>query len=278
MKDRFVGSSKSLHTKQTCYKLFSSLYSAALVKLDWLVESIAKKTAIDSDKFIYQLNGSKANAVADEQVTAPSPASKRNILLMSQTSKQGTPKRLNFDGNSPMPNGQSPNEESTLQSQDRLKRAQAEDELIDQYLKAPAPVPTVTQAPIPVAGPSRANDVFKVPAQPPTHSESTNNTFVTDLESESESEFSNTMHQPVLFLANLKVFIKGFDNESHESLVEDCVSAGANVIEDDNYKGTVDFLILPVDAVTMNGINVKAKKIVNHNWLVRRIITYLARN
>lgn len=238
-----------------------------MVKLDWLVESIAKKTAVDGDDFIYHLNTGKSNAVADEQVTAPSPASKRNILLMSQTSKQGTPKRLHFDGNSS--ENQSPNADSTLLSQAQAKRAQAEDEIIDQYLNAPAPVPVEPLAPAkepvtktvePVAGPSKTNDVFKVPAQPLTQTDSD----CTDLESESEF----TMKQ-VNFLVNLKVYIKGFDIESHESLVDDCRIAGAEVIEDDKYKGTVDFLILPVDAITMNGINVKAKRIVNHNWLVR---------
>ncbi|XP_055297166.1 DNA topoisomerase 2-binding protein 1-A [Sitodiplosis mosellana] len=237
---------------------------AALVKLDWLLESIAQKTAVDSDRFIYHLNVGKSNAVADEQATAPSPATKRNILLMSQTSKLSTPKRLDFDGDASTAKDQSTHNESTLKSQDqRNKRAQAEDDLIDQYLKAPAPAQTLAPAKEPVAGPSKTtNDVFKVPAQPTANEESRFTDF------ESESEFSVTMNNQVTFLANLKVYIKGFDIESHESLVEDCRIAGAEVIEDDNYKGTVDFLILPVDAITMNGINVKAKRIVNHNWLI----------
>lgn len=247
------------------YNIFPSFYSAALVKLDWLVESIAQKTAVDSDTFIYQLNAGKPNAVADEQATAPSPASKRNILLMSQTSKQATPKRLNFDGNSTSKN-QTINEESTLKSQEQWKRIQAEEDIIDQYLKAPAQAPAVIQAPanepVAVAGPSKINEVFKVPAQPVTQTESEGTDF------ESESEFSVTMSHHVLFLKNLKVFLKGFDIDSHESLVDDCQMAGAEVIENENYKGIVDFMILPVDAITMKGINVKAKKIVNHNWLV----------
>lgn len=246
--------------------MFTSFYSAVLVKLDWLVESIAQKTAVDSDTFIYQLNGGKPNAVADEQATAPSPASKRNILLMSQTSKQGTPKRLNFDGSSTSKNN-TIDEQSTLKSQDqREKQDKAEEDLIDQYLKAPVQAPAPIQAPakepVAVAGPSKTNEVFKIPAQPvtPTESEGTDSEFC--------SELSVTMNNQVLFLANLKVFLKGFDIESHESLVDDCRMAGAEVIENENYKGTVDFLILPVDAITMNGINVKAKRIVNHNWLV----------
>lgn len=253
--------------------------SAALVKLDWLVESIAQKTAADSDRFIYQLNAGKPNTVADEQSTAPSPATKRNTLLMSQSSTVGTPKRLDSDAN--QSKDQSPRNDLTLVSQDASKkRVQAqEDDIIDQYLKAPAPVSvaakeTVEKAPEPIAGTSKATEVFKVPAQPSAMTKPTATAPSTAQDAsrftdfDSESEFSATLNHQLLFLTNLKVFIKGFDIKRHESLVEDCRTAGAQVIEDDNYKGMIDFLILPVDAITMNGISVKAKRIVNHNWLV----------
>lgn len=235
------------------------------MKLDWLVESIAQKTAVDCEKFKYSLNSGKSN-VDDEQATAPSPASKRNILLMSgQSSKQATPKRLNFDStsmnNSMADKNQSLNNDS-LKSQDTAARP--EDDIIDQYLKAPPPKEPTVQPVEPEANTS--SDVFKIPAQPQPNIQSTAQSDITDFES--ESEFSVSINNQVLFLANLKIFIKGFDPESHESLVEDCKIAGAEVIEDDNYKGTVDFLILPVDAITMDGINITAKNIVNHNWLV----------
>lgn len=235
------------------------------------MESIVQKTAADGDRFVYQLNGGKPNAVAEEKSTAPSPATKRNILLMSQTSKVGTPKRLEFDESK----NQSVNNDTTVVSQDNTltKRAQAEDDIINQYLEAPVPMvapamETVAKAPEPIAGPSKAADVFKVPAQPMVSSTPSAQDESKCTDFESDSEFTETLNQHVKFLARLKVYIKGFDIESHESLVEDCRVAGADVIEDDNYRGAVDFLILPVDAVTMNGINVKAKRIVNHNWLV----------
>lgn len=242
------------------------------MKLDWLVESISKKVAVDSDKFVYQLNNGKPNAMADEQATAPSPASKRNILLMSgQTPKQATPKRLNFnDSNASILKDQSVNEK-TMTPNDVM--AQQEDEIIDQYLRAPAPVatkvpPTTTvqakvPAPEPVAGPSKLHDGFKVPAQPIPACESDN---FSDLDS--ESEYASNVNQ-VMFLASMKVFISGFDMDSHESLVEDCRIAGAEVIDDKDFSGAVDILILPVDAVSMDDIKAKAKIIVNHNWLVR---------
>lgn len=250
----------------------SDFFSAILVKLDWLVDSIAKKTAVDADKYVYHLNNGKSKAIADEQATAPSPASKRNILLMSQSSKQGTPKRLNFDANSSKDQTLEGNNNTTLVSQTANKPPHGEDEIIGQYLIAPAPPPAPKEpAKIvsePVAGPSKPNELFKVPAQPAPTNES---------EFETDSEFGSTMNDHVMFLAKQKVFIRGFDTESHESLVEDCKIAGAEVIEDDEYTGMVDFLILPVDAITMEGVKVKAKTIVNHNWLVsgRQILIWL---
>lgn len=242
------------------------------MKLDWLVESISNKVAVDSDKFVYQLNNGKPNAMADEQATAPSPASKRNILLMSgQTPKQATPKRLNFnDSNASILKDQSMNEKTMTPNS---IMAQPEDEIIGQYLRAPAPVakkvppPAIVQAkvsaPEPVAGPSKQHDGFKVPAQPISACESDN---FSDLDS--ESEYASNVNQ-VMFLASMKVFISGFDLDSHESLVEDCRIAGAEVIDDKDFSGAVDILILPVDAVSMEDIKAKAKIIVNHNWLVR---------
>lgn len=70
--------------------------------------------------------------------------------------------------------------------------------------------------------------------------------------------------------------IRGFDNESRETLVADCQNAGAEVIEDDNYKSSLDYLILPVDAITMDGITVKAKNSfkwsITIGWWVKRFI------
>lgn len=242
-----------------------------MVKLEWLVESISLKAAADGDKFIYQLNTGKPNAAADETATAPSPASKRNILLMSgQTPKQGTPKRLNFnDTNSSMSKGQSPSDKTMTPQRNNV----VEDEIIDQYLKAPAPVAAKPLAPPPapkpreekepVAGPSKPNDGFKMPAQPVASCASDN---LSDFDS--ESDMCSVTANQVMFLANLKVFVHGFDAESHSCMVDDCRVAGAEVYDDPDFNGTVDVIILPMDAMTMDGIKAKSKVIVNHNWLV----------
>lgn len=148
-----------------------------------------------------------------------------------------------------------------------------DDEIIDQYLQAPppseaaAPIATtsnVNQITEPVAGPSNAGGAFKIPAQPRSKDDMENER--TDLDS--ELQFDSTALSQLMFLEKLTVHIHGFDKESHESLAEDCIMAGADVIEDKDYSGVVDLLILPVDAMTMEGIAVQAKCIVNHNWMV----------
>lgn len=241
--------------------------------MEWLVESIKEKVAVDSDRFLYHLNTGKPNTMPDE--SAPSPASKRNILLMSgQTSKPCTPRQLNFNDST----DQSP-ADKTLTSQTARPLAAADNEIIDQYLKAPAPAPKVAPETIPpneklptvepVAGPSRiTSDGFKVPAQPMPACSTQNDSAAHEFDSELGSVFQSQVE----FLANFKVHVRGFDTESHESLVDDCKIAGATIIDDENYSGTIDLLILPVDAISMDGIKLKAKTIVNHNWLVSAIV------
>lgn len=253
-------------------------YSATLVKLEWILESILQKSVADCDRFIYQLNAGKSNPIVDDHVAAPSPASKRNILLMSgQTPKNATPKRLNFnDSTVSTPKNQSPTDNGN--DSDHSKD-QADDELLDEYLQAPmasevpVPIPVSSKPPSkePVAGPSNADDGFKVPAQPRSKDDIEANR--TDLDS--DMNFDSTALSQLTFLDKMKVHIQGFDKESHESLVDDCKMAGAEIIDDDSYSGTVDLLILPVDAMTMDGITIKAKCIVNHNWLVSATVLSL---
>lgn len=252
------------------------------MKLEWLLESISKKIAVECNNFVYQLNKGKSNAIFDEPPTTASPASKRNILLMSGQTKQGIPKQLNFnDTNSTVAEERSPNERSQIdrsQIAAVTNKERAEDELIDQYLKAPAQVPAKTPPPPPItestresiAGPSKSFIEFKEPRGLGNDS------------CDSGSDFSSTISTPVMFLTGHKVYLGKFEPISYETLVEDCRQAGAEVIEDHNYKGLVDFLILPVDAMNMDGIGVKAKTVVNHNWLVSllkmQVFSMLKRN
>lgn len=225
--------------------------------MDWLVESILKKCVIDSEKYLFCLNNDKQEEGID---VAPSPASKRNILSMSG-SKQGNRKRLNFDESNTPNAGESYLKDIFTEKTIQNESESIESLLINEYANAQ---PSINKANETVASTSKGGNDFKVP-QALGNSSEQNDEYT---ESEFDSELSSNTIEPVTFLANLKVHIRGFDVESAESLIEDCKLAGAEVILDTDSTETVDFLILPVDAMTMDHIKVKARNITNHNWLV----------
>lgn len=203
---------------------------------------MSKKAVCDADAYLVRLNSGKPEEEID---AAPSPASKQNILSMSNIGRSANRKRLNFDEKQA---------KTTNQQNDDMH---LENVLIDEYANAqPMPPKAIDE---PTA--NKSSDVFKMPAA----AEPLNQTGT---ESQFDSEYGSTLSEPVTFLANMKVFIHGFDEESTDSLVEDCELAGANVIKDANSTEAVDYLILPLDAMNMNDIKVKPQNIVNHNWLV----------
>lgn len=209
------------------------------------MESIAQKQAITNcDKFLYRL-GNQSD-IGDDGADMLSPASKRNILSMNGSilRSDNNRRRLEFSNHTG-------NDEHTLQSQE----PQEDNVMIDQYLNA-----SVNQ-----------NKEFKVP-QPLVNvvpsRENIQNTHL-NIDLESESDFSLTLTEKN-FLTGLVISVIGFDKESKELLVSDCKACGAVVIDDENFSGTVNYLILPVDTYTMDGIQIKAKYIVNHNWLVSK--------
>lgn len=221
-------------------------HQACTVSLEWLAESIAKKTVCDAEPYIVRLNSGKPEEEID---AAPSPASKQNILSMSSIGRQANRKRLNFD------DAQS---KATIQ---QTVDNHLENLLIDEYANAQPSQPKAIEDPPSVADASnKSADLFKVPLA----AEPLNRT----VDSHFESEYESTMSEPATFLTNMKVYIYGFDDESTESLVEDCELAGGKVIQDANSTEAVDYLILPLDAMTMHDIKVEPKHIVNHNWLV----------
>lgn len=227
------------------------------MKLQWLADSITAKTAIaDCQKYIYRLNG-KQNDIDDDGATAPSPASKRNILSMSgMLSKNANPKRLNFDGN--MPTNETPNKPTAADNN-------LENLILDQYMN-----PNDIPAPLPIA--STTSDQFKVPKsvnQPAIPQTSTDS--VSNICSE-ESTMATQDDLAVRYLDKLKIYIHGFSDDSTETLIADCEQAGAEVYLNQNYHGTVDYLIVPMDVMTLENIAIKAKYIVNQNWLVSKSI------
>lgn len=84
---------------------------------------------------------------------------------------------------------------------------------------------------------------------------------------ESDDSFDETDYN---FLANKMVYIHvhGFDEDSHASLVHHCILGGATVITYNNYMQTVDYMIVPIDILSMDGITGTAHNTVNQHWLV----------
>lgn len=233
-----------------------------MLKLDWLIESIAKKAAItDLEPFMYRLNGKggKSADTVDESSSVPSPASKRNILSMTGNSmKQPNRRRLEFL------NDDEPNKLNASVADvpiiDLPINENMENLILDQYLHASV---------------NKDKSLFKMPA--PVESRGSPeklpsnyvpmNPSINSLDFEDSSVTTNTETE-YNFLENKTVFIHGFDEDSIDALVYDCQLGGGIVITDKNHTQEVDYLILAADIMSMNGIAVKAKNVVNHYWLV----------
>lgn len=68
------------------------------------------------------------------------------------------------------------------------------------------------------------------------------------------------------FLKNSSVCIVAFEDECTEVLFNYCHEAGAVIVE--NIERSVDYLIVPVNMYSLDGVCVKPKNTVNAQWLV----------
>lgn len=225
-----------------------------MLTLGWLVECIAKKCAItEYEPYLYRLpNAAKPCDKIDDTSSAPSPASKRNILSMSGNSKQANPRRLTFQNNEEVDKATA----SMIPDASIPINENMENLILDQYMNASV---------------NKGKSMFKMPAPVADAPKDAPEQSVCQRSDES-AEFEESSAEPSRseynFLEDKIVFIHGFNEESHAALVSDCELGGATVIADHNYKHVVDYMILPIDILTMDGITVKAKSIVNHYWLV----------
>lgn len=244
--------------------MFLIYSSAPILKLNWLVESIAKKQPVpENEALMYKLRSTKS---ADLDVQdAPSPASKKNILSMSgSASVFKVPRRkLGFNDCGP---DDSPNAPHNDQGENE-KADDVEDIMLDQYLVADAqpgvPLPAlppkelITKIPTPTA-------VDRTTAQAPAaNSSSESRAF--------DSEMSSQYTENPDFLVNTTVCIHGFDKESTDILIHDCKLAGAEVVQAGELR-SVNYLITSMDVMTLEGVTVDAEHLVNQNWLVSGII------
>lgn len=228
-----------------------------MLKLDWLVESIAKKGAImDYERFLYRLGGAGKSADAVEEAnSAPSPASKRNILSMTGNAMKPKQRRLDFQNNEE-PNKANTSVTSELSRTNVPLDENMENLILDQYLNASVNKDkSMFKMPAPVAAAAK-------PAPEPAKSN-----YVSMNRSELSIDFDDS--EPELnFLEGKTVHIHGFDEDSIAALVYDCELAGATLITDDNYSQTVDYMIVAIDIMSLENMKIKARNIVNHHWLV----------
>lgn len=217
---------------------------APIVTLHWLVESLIQKQAIvDCGPFLYLLHSNKPTDLVDAD--APSPATKKSIMSMNNSFKKPNPKKLVFP---------------TAQEEKRTTDAgsDSEDLLLDQYIHSLSKAGEGNKANS--SGGSVNSDKEENAKKPEEQGRSSASICAS-------SEFTSEFTETVDFLRGKSVHIRGFDKESSELLIQDCRSVGAEVILDENYGGVVDYLIVSMDILTIDDIRVKAKTIVNQNWL-----------
>lgn len=233
-----------------------------MLTLNWLLESIQQRQPVsEREDFLYKIKTNKA-AELDVQ-DAPSPASKKNIMSMNHSSGTFKAPRKKLSFNETENNRNIPNKAAR-------KSDEIEDMVLDQYLAVesrtnvtitspvndPVKSPTTSTSPqvsVPLAKPSATT------AAPPPAADSESRFLDSQM---SSSEFTQNLD----FLTNMKVSIIGFDTESSELLVHYCRAAGADVI--DNIDQSVDYLIVSVDKMTLDDVHVRARFVVNSNWLV----------
>lgn len=206
-----------------------------------------------------------------ENQETPSPASKKNILYLTnnanESNKKGKPKKLSFNETENNPNV------SNL----------ADDLVLDQYLAVESRVNiSITSPPANKATrPNSDNDNSPTAMPPPpvpttpaaAAARTSSTTSVTTASSnDSDSKLFDTqpasseLTQNLDFLVGKTVCVTGFDTESHDHLVMYCEAAGAEIIG--NIRRPVDYLITSVDKMSLADIHVEPKCTVNHNWLV----------
>lgn len=251
--------------------IFPLNHSAVMLKLDWLVESIANKGAImDYERFLYRLGGTGKSAdAAEEANSAPSPASKRNILSMTGNAMKPKQRRLDFQNNEET-NKANASIASELSRTSVPADENMENLILDQYLNASVNKEKPTfKMPAPVAVAAAAATAAKPAPEPTTSNYVPMNRSELSINFDDSSAAGLTDSEPELnFLEGKTVHIYGFDEDSFAALVYDCELAGATLVSDDNHSQIVDYMIVAIDIMTLENVKIKARNIVNHHWLV----------
>lgn len=246
-----------------------------MLTLNWLIDSIEQKQAVQElDSYLYKMKTKKA--IELENHDTPSPASKKNILYLTNASesatKKGKPKKLSF------------NETENNPNVSNLAQANHNDDdlVLDQYLAVGTRVnisvtsPSANKSMRPESDNEKSPSAMPPPPVPhaPAAAVRTTSTVSVATASSNDSDsriFDTQQHTSELtqnldFLIGKTVCVTGFDTESHDHLVMYCEAAGAEIIN--NSRCSVDYLITSVDKMTLADIHVEPRYTVNHNWLV----------
>lgn len=244
-------------------------FRAPLVTLSWLVESIEQKQPVqDIDVFLFKIKTNKPVEV--EIQNTPSPASKKNIQSMNSsigTFKKPT-RRLTFHEAENDPN--TPN---------RAEPQDEADNILGEYLSIEAHtsirVTSPRQSKVNVSTSKNnssdgeqavATTVYEVTSRPELAVDAAAGPPHGTEDSLWNSQLSSADFTQADFLKGTTVCLMGFDTESLAHLTHYCKISGAEIVE--NSDRQVDYLITSIDILTMQDVRVKAKKIVNSEWLV----------
>lgn len=156
---------------------------------------------------------------------------------MSSSFRKPQPRRLQMD--------------DELVQQRAAAQANAESDLLQQYLVAPVPAPEPEPAKTAI---SPAAAVARSDTSKSSHGE----TSATDATGADET---------VQYFAGLTFFVDGFTAESEETLVEDIEMAGGKMVSA-RFKGTVDYVIVPMDIFRPEEVQMKGRQMVNEHWVV----------
>lgn len=134
------------------------------------------------------------------------------------------------------------------QSDENDDQANAESDLLQQYLVAPPEPPSV---PVPI-----------VPDAVPTSNQSGGSTNHT----ESQGDGADSQVENPELLKGLTFHLHGFIEDSEEQLEANIAMVGGRVVPE-SYPGTVDYLLVPTDIMQLT-ITMRAKHTVNEHWIV----------
>lgn len=180
-----------------------------------------------------------------------SPASKKNMASMSHSFRKPQPRRR-------------------LEMDDELAQAQAnaESDLLQQYMEAaapqppqqPQPPPTTEKSPSMTTSMAAENDQVEARQLQQQNAEALALQTATTLTGDEDT-------LQVAYYEGCTFFVDGFTAESEEDMVEQIELAGGQLVSSD-FGRTVDYVIVPLDIFCPDDVLMAGRQMVNEHWVV----------